>query len=843
MERGGGIYLENHASPTLRDLWLVGNTAGAERGPDPPVPLALGGGIYCGAYTQPQIQKVRIEGCRTSAQLSLGGGVYCSETSDARFVECTLRLNRPLVIGTDGYFSGKAGAFYLARGAHLTLDHSRIRGNVLLGYGEYGCPTGAGAALYSDEYAHIVISDSEISDNQSCGAVIHCARGTSLSLERVVYAGNRETITIEEWGSLNASHSSFHENATEGQAGVVALFGSTANVTASEFWGNTSEDLGGQGGFGGAIRAESGANLVVTECRFLGNRAKHGGAISLDEADLLLRSTTIAGNLADHGAGLQCTSGGSVEIEQSVFWGNQVRCGSGGPIDLEVESPVYVRAVCSAIPPDGIIGEVDFEGPQVTSDPLFCDLAPCDSLSSGPTSVAVHATSPCLPDNNACGVRIGAGLEGCTERGACCLAGGACEMVAPDRCELLNGIYRAGGGCYPSPCAGACCGVDGTCTVRPELDCATEGGTYLGDGTHCAIATCPSAGACCLPNDSCVEVTQESCLSAGGTYLADRVECPPYPCGPNRGGVLTFHSNPSLSYSTGAEYCGGSAVARCEEISTNATGEGTRILHVLAAFPSHINPALRGVSFGIDYQPTDLAVVDAQSCADLEQPGSDWPASGSGTSVLWVTPRSEPLVEVYWFAVENYGSPTELRLTPHPTEGALFEGPASGARDAIACLGAFGFDLPGAACCPTLVLGACCLLSGECAVMTPEACAEAHGGFQGVSRNCLPMPCVPAGVPDPEVAAATVHFIGSNPIDRATGRLEFEVHLGRTLPVGVSLFDSAGRLLRSLHDGDVAAGIRRFEYPANALKLPAGMLFLEVRVAGERVTRKLLLLD
>ena len=60
-------------------------------------------------------------------------------------------------------------------------------------------------------------------------------------------------------------------------------------------------------------------------------------------------------------------------------------------------------------------------------------------------------------------------------------------------------------------------------SLRSEADCATQGGTFEGQGSDCQDVLCePAFGACCLDDGSCVdEVTEDDCeLEFGGIYHA-----------------------------------------------------------------------------------------------------------------------------------------------------------------------------------------------------------------------------------------------------------------------------------------------------------------------------------
>jgi len=80
--------------------------------------------------------------------------------------------------------------------------------------------------------------------------------------------------------------------------------------------------------------------------------------------------------------------------------------------------------------------------------------------------------------------------------GACCLAGGVCEVLSAYDCVLAGGEYQGDFvSCTPNPCVGAvtgaCCQMTGECSVTTEAECT---GTWLGEGTDCDPNPCLCAG-------------------------------------------------------------------------------------------------------------------------------------------------------------------------------------------------------------------------------------------------------------------------------------------------------------------------------------------------------------
>lgn len=146
--------------------------------------------------------------------------------------------------------------------------------------------------------------------------------------------------------------------------------------------------------------------------------------------------------------------------------------------------------------------------------------------------------------------------------GACCIAlpnqgngrpGGGGQ---PTRCLVLNQVQCANQGglfmgiglaCTPSLCplpptpTGACCLALGACSVLTSQACRQQGGTYRGDSSSCATAPCPGAprGACCIQSHggsngptNCIFTDAVTCAQQGGTYAGDNVHCRNANCPP-----------------------------------------------------------------------------------------------------------------------------------------------------------------------------------------------------------------------------------------------------------------------------------------------------------------------
>lgn len=231
----------------------------------------------------------------------------------------------------------------------------------------------------------------------------------------------------------------------------------------------------------------------------------------------------------------------------------------------------------------------------------------------------------------------------------------------------------------------------------------------------------------------------------------------PARAGVHRGGTLIMHVSPSVQgsacWESGAPECVLTDpcvnLDACENARTTFAGGSVTTFSVLAAFRSGSGPRLRGVTFGIDYDPS-IVLLERRSCGDFELADSNWPASGTGTALTWNVPQTDPLQVVYLFAGYNYVSPQPalFRLTAHPIQGGNFaDDHTPPTLDPIAAYGALGFDRAGELPCPDQIaaVGACCLSSGDCILESESDCLAQGGVFQGDDTSCAPSPC-PAGV-------------------------------------------------------------------------------------------------
>ena len=158
-------------------------------------------------------------------------------------------------------------------------------------------------------------------------------------------------------------------------------------------------------GMGGAMYIAGGVNL--TRCTFVDNVATPTDDFDAPGTTFYIRggfSRVIANfedclvtGSGDGGAALYCDPGTALaNFSCSLFWDN-----AGGNADGDCPDPVGANG-------------------NFAADPLFCD--------PGAGDFSLDADSPCLPANNACGVRIGAFGQGCGVTAAETLTPGALRL-------------------------------------------------------------------------------------------------------------------------------------------------------------------------------------------------------------------------------------------------------------------------------------------------------------------------------------------------------------------------------------------------------------------------------
>jgi hypothetical protein len=244
-------------------------------------------------------------------------------------------------------------------------------------------------------------------------------------------------------------------------------------------------------------------------------------------------------------------------------------------------------------------------------------------------------------------------------------------------------------------------------------------------------------------------------LCAGLALSPLALSSSPALAGPNEGGKLILHAEPSLVASGGGDLCGWSDLNDAKEAVTEVPGNQKAVVfYVMMAFPDFNMPDVAGLEFGIEYTSPQVAPIAWRPCGQYFEADPRWPASDTGIQIIW--PQGEPvtdrLAEVCWFACYAYSGNT-FKLIQAPPWGSMKGGGYFGdstvptETDDIEGYGIMGFGMHGYNPCLTEepVFGACCDQDGQCMQQTRTVCEGQGMGytFAGENMDCSPNPCTP----------------------------------------------------------------------------------------------------
>ncbi|RLA04570.1 MAG: hypothetical protein DRQ54_09355, partial [Gammaproteobacteria bacterium] len=154
---------------------------------------------------------------------------------------------------------------------------------------------------------------------------------------------------------------------------------------------------------GGAVYCQD-ASLIIEDCVLKNNGANQGGALYLSNAQSTLTGCTLALNSALIGSGIYCDTS-QPTLQNSVIYG-----GLQGQAVYTVTVPDPIPE-CTVIFGNeggdwtGSLTGLQNQNGNLWADPLFCDPVGGD--------FGLNLLSPCLPENNHCGVLMGALEQGC----------------------------------------------------------------------------------------------------------------------------------------------------------------------------------------------------------------------------------------------------------------------------------------------------------------------------------------------------------------------------------------------------------------------------------------------
>jgi predicted outer membrane repeat protein len=370
---GGGLRCDD-SSPTLTDCSFRGNHT-----------TDAAGGMGCYFDCSPTL--IGCEFIQNSAD-NEGGAMRIHGNSCPQFTGCLFQGNRSATYG---------GALFCSSYSGPTLSSSVFDGNQALnaGGGVY-CGDGSSMLLYDCSFTANVAG---YTGNEQDGGGIACYARASPVLTRVTFSSNAAGssgggIYIHDSGGSVTDCSFFCNHAGFAGGGLRTTNDATTTVSGSCFVGNTADFEGG------GVWASDGSVPAFDGCTMHGNQAPpgHSGAVYADDASHpSLENSILAFSIG--GSAVGCAAGGAIELTCCDVYGND-----GGD---------WVGCITDQY---GING-------NISEDPLFCD--------PGNHDFTIDEMSPCAPDNNSCGVLMGAYGVGC-----------GASAVQPTSWGAIKAMYR-----------------------------------------------------------------------------------------------------------------------------------------------------------------------------------------------------------------------------------------------------------------------------------------------------------------------------------------------------------------------------------------------------------------
>jgi hypothetical protein len=317
-------------------------------------------------------------------------------------------------------------------------------------------------------------------------------------------------------------------------------------------------------------------------------------------------------------------------------------------------------------------------------------------------------------------------------------------------------------------------------------------------------------------------------VSVAVLALALLVATRPAFAGPNEGGVLILHCNPTLQFTADANFDGYAELYDAKDAVTQVPGDGQGVVYfVLAAFDDFAMPRLKGISFGIELSSPTVEPIRWGTSAEVNLiiPTKFWPSSGSGISIDWEAPFVRRVNEIFWFCGYAYAGQT-VKLVKHPVDGGRMADDSFPREiTEIAGYGMLGFGVKGFnPLVNEVATGACCSEFGRCILQTAAGCQPSSGyHYLGDNTNCSPNSCT---------SGTRLDLVGPNPFGEQA-RIEFE--LPSRAEMSLVVYDAFGREVRILRRGLTGAGRDFVDWDGRdgeGRRLPAGIYICRMKTSA-----------